>query len=283
MDLARRVWHGEPWPDGQLMTLPPESPTLWVAADGQHNELAQSLPPMVMPPEAIIFPTGPDDPFGGVSLDEPETLEVLNEAVRIHKPAFVIVDSLTYATQSDISEQRAIARLKVPLVALAQKHQVIVILLLHVSKEGQALGRRVRGITRTLMHLECPDPSQSDRLRLWVEKSYAAKPPALGVTIGESGNYYDSAPPTRVDASKGGRPSEAREKARAFIIKALTDQNDQIGNELCGQWEKDHGGSDKTFWRAVKDMTDAGDMATEGGKGTRKQTILHLNGQNPNP
>ena len=53
---------------------------------------------MNMPPEAIIFPTGPDDPFGGVSLDEAETLEAITDAVRIHKPAFVIVDSLTYAT-----------------------------------------------------------------------------------------------------------------------------------------------------------------------------------------
>ena len=212
MDLARRVWHGEPWPDGQPMTLPPESPTLWVAADGQHTELAQSLPAMNMPPEAIIFPTTPDDPFGGVSLDEPETLEALGEAVRIHRPAFVVVDSLTYATRSDIGEQRAIATLKDPLVTLAQAHQIIVMLLLHVSREGQALGRRIRGITRTLMHLECPDPSQADRLRLWVEKSYAAKPPALGVTIGESGNTYDSSPPTRMDPSKGGRPPGERER-----------------------------------------------------------------------
>ena len=35
----------------------------------------------------------PDDPFGGVSLDEPETMEALNDAVRIHKPAFVVIDS----------------------------------------------------------------------------------------------------------------------------------------------------------------------------------------------
>jgi hypothetical protein len=283
MDLARRVWHGESWPDGQPMTLPPESPTLWVAADGQHTELAQSLPAMNMPPEAIIFPTGPDDPFGGVSLDELATLEALSDAVRIHKPAFVIVDSLTYATRSDISEQRAIATLKDPLVTLAQAHQVIVMLLLHLSKEGQALGRRIRGITRTLMHLECPDPSKADRLRLWVEKSYAAKPPALGVTIGESGNTYDSKPPARPDPSKGGRPSEKRDKAMQFIRDALLKQNDQIGNDLCGQWEKDHGESDKTFWRAVTDMTEAGDMATEGGKGTRSQMVLHLNGQNPEP
>ena len=159
-------------------------------------------------------------------------------------------------------------------------------LLLHVSKEGQALGRRIRGITRTLMHLECPDPSQADRLRsLWVEKSYSAKPPALGVTIGESGNTYDFQPPARPDPSKGGRPSEKWGQGHAVhpAFDALLKQNDQIGNDLCGQWEKDHGESEKTFWRAVKDMTEAGEMATEGGKGTRSQTVLHLNGQNPEP
>ena len=283
MDLARRVWHGEPWPDNQPMTLPPKSPTLWVAADGQQGELALSLPLLGMPPESIIFPTPADDPYGGNSLDDDETLKALDEAVGIHKPAFVVVDSLTYATQSDISEQRVIARLKDPLVTLAQTYQVVVMLLLHVSKEGQALGRRIRGITRTLMHLECPDPSQATQLRLWVEKSYAAKPPALGVTIGESGNTYDFQPPARPDPSKGGRPSEKRDKAMQFIRDALAKQNDQIGNDLCGQWEKDHGESDKTFWRAVKDMTEAGDLATDGGPGTGKQVVLHLNGQNPNP
>ncbi len=283
MDLARRVYHGLAWPDGQPMTMPPKSPTLWVAADGQQGELAQALPLLGMPPESFIFPTPPEEPYGGTSLDDNETLEALDEAARIHKPAFIVVDSLTYATQSDIGEQRSIARLKEPLVRLAQRQHVVVMLLLHVSKEGQALGRRIRGITRTLMHLECPDPSQATRLRLWVEKSYAAKPPPLGVTIGESGNTYDSNPPTRVETSKGGRPPEEREKARRFIVDALTAQNDAIGNELCGRWEKDHAGNHRTFWRAVKDMTVAGDLATEGGKGTGKQKILHLNGQNPSP
>lgn len=156
-----------------------------------------------MPPESVIFPTPEDDPYGGNSLDDDDTLKALNEAVQIHKPAFVIVDSLTYATQFDISEQRVIARLKDPLVTLSQTYQVIVMLLLHVSKEGQVLGRRIRGITRTLMHLEAPDPDRPERLRLWVEKSYAAKPPALGVTIGESGNTYDFQPPARPDPSRG--------------------------------------------------------------------------------
>ena len=44
------------------------------------------------------------------------------------------------------------------------------------------------------MRLECPDP-RSRRLRLWMEKSFAKKPPAMGVTIKADGNTYDFNPP----------------------------------------------------------------------------------------
>src|SRR5262249_2345981 len=138
LDLGRRVWHGEPWPDGQIMTLPPKSPTIWVAADGQHDELSSTLAELSMPPEAIVFPAAPDDPYSGTSLDEDETWDALDEACAALKPAFIVVDSLTYATRWDIGEQRTIATLKAPLVRLAQTHQVLIMLLLHLSKEGQA-------------------------------------------------------------------------------------------------------------------------------------------------
>src|SRR5262249_11700982 len=153
----------------------------------------------------------------------------------------------TFSTQQDISEQRVIATLKDPLVELAQTHQITVMLLLHLSLTGQALGRRTKGITRTLIHLECPDAEKSDRLRLWVEKSYAKKPPALGVTITADGNAYDDKPPVKVDPNKGGRPPSEREKAAGFIRSELARQNGQIGNDLCAAWMK-KGGSRDTFW-----------------------------------
>ena len=200
------------------------------------------------------------------------------------KPALTIIDTLSYATQRDLCEQRSIAGLKGPLVDLAQRHQTNIALALHVSKEGQALGRRIRGLTRTLIHLECPDPDhRPERLRLWVEKSYAKKPPALGVTIGESGNTYDFAPPVPKEANKPGRPPEKRDKAEEFIRDTLTRDNDQIGNVLCHEWTKS-GGSKTTFWRVVKEMTDSGDVTTDGGTGTGKQTTLHLGcPKTPNP
>jgi hypothetical protein len=283
MDLCRRVCNGLPWPDERAMTLPADTSSLWVCADGQHDELAAIADEFVMPPESVVFPALPGDPFANTSLDESDTWKAIEDAIVAVKPWCLVIDSLTYATTLDLCEQRAIAKLKTPLIHLVQRYQINVILLLHVSKEGHAFGRRIKGITRSLIHLEAPDPDQPTRLRLWVEKTFAKKPLALGVTLRTGGCDYDDSPPVRQDPDKGGRPADKREKAAAFIRDALAKQNNQIGNNLCLEWEK-NGGSSSTFWRAVRSMAADGDLIFDGGKGTGKQTMLHLTSvktQNP--
>ena len=255
------------WPDGQPMTLHPSRRQIWVAADGQQGELALCIPSLDMPPESIIFPTPPDDPYGGTSLDDEDTLNALDEAVRIHKPAFVVVDSLTYATQSDISEQRAIAKLKDPLVTLAQTHQVIVMLLLHVSR-GRPSPRATH--PRDHAHADAPGMSRSgvrpDRLRLWVEKSYAAKPPALGSDDRRVGQHLRLQPAGPDGHIKGRTAARKAGKGHASSSDdaGRTERPDR--ERAVPSLGEDHGGSDKTFWRAVKDMTEAGELETEGGE-----------------
>jgi len=280
MDLVRRIWHGLEWPDGQKATLPPGTPSLWLCADGHHDELVELLPAFDLPDEAVVFPATPEEPYEGTDLDQPDLIKpggTLETAIATVKPGLVVIDSLTYATSRDLCSQDQMKTLKSPLVHLVQKYHTNIGLSLHLSLEGQALGRRIKGITKTLMHLECPDPEQPHRLRLWIEKSYGKKPPALGVSMGDHGNTYDFSPPARLDPSKskGGRPAIERDKAMQFIRDALARQNNQIGNDLATEWTKG-GGSTDTFWRAVKDLVTAGDIATDGGKGTGKQTILHL-------
>src|SRR5262249_9682183 len=157
-----------------------------------------------------------------------------------------------------------------------QTHQIVVMLLLHVSKEGQALGRRIRGITRTLLHLECPDPARSARLRLWVEKSFAERPPALGVTIGQAGNTYDFKPPARSDPSKGGRPPVKLDKAIGFIETELAAE-DRPGCEVIEKWLS-LGESKGTIFNARDSMQADGRLAVDD---SRKPQIWHLNGTTP--
>jgi hypothetical protein len=282
LDLMSRMWNGREWPDGQPMALPKGTPSLWICADGHQDEIVDIMPAFGLPDEAVIFPAPPDDPYSHTSLDDPETLARIDAAVRGRKPGFTIVDSLTYATARDLCEQRSIAILKVPLVNLCQAYQINVLLSLHVSKEGQAFGRRIKGITRTLMHLECPDPDHPERLRLWMEKTHEKRPPALGVTMGDKGNTYDSAPPAKLDPSKGGRPPREREQAIQFIRDSLSQDNNQIGNDLCEKFIQS-GGSERTFWRGVRSMQGTGEVVADGGTGTGKQTLLHLNEKSTTP
>ena len=169
-----------------------------------------------------------------------------------------------------------------PLRDIAQRTQTTIIPLLHLAKDGQALGKRIKGITRTILQLDSPDPEQPGRLKLWVPKSFAKKPPALGVTMTDAGNEYDFNPPTAPEPGKAGRPPEKRDKAARFVRETLTSENDQIGNDLCDEWEK-AGETRKTFWRAVDDLETAGDLTRDGGTGTGKQVVLHLIRHPANP
>jgi hypothetical protein len=282
MDLARRIWLREPWPDGQPPTMPARAPTLWVCADGQQDDLAVAAEALGLPDEAVVFNTTPDEPYGGTELDANEDRERLEAFIGQVRPGLVFIDTLTNATSYDLCRATENKAMMTPLRDIAQRTRTTIIPLLHLSREGQALGRRIKGITRTILQLDCPDPEQPGRLRLWVPKSFAKKPPALGVTMTDGGNEYDSNPPTAPEPGKPGRPPDARGKAERFIRDALTRENGRIGNDLCVEWEKSGGGK-STFWRAVDAMVEAGELVKDGGTGTGKQVALHLILRDPDP
>ena len=276
MDLARRLWFALPWPDGQAPTLPERTRTLWVCADGQQDDLAAAAEAFGMPDEALFFNTTDDEPYGGTELDALEDRDRLEEFIGQVHPGLVFIDTLTNATSYDLCRATENKAMMTPLRDIAQRTQTTIIPLLHLSREGQALGRRIKGITRTIIQLDCPDPEQTGRLRLWVAKSFAMKPPALGVTMTDGGNEYDHNPPSAPEPGRPGRPPEARDKAERFIRDALAVQNDRIGNELAAECAKAGRGSRKTCWRAVDAMVEAGELARDGGTGTGKQVVLHL-------
>jgi AAA domain len=199
LDLARRAYHGLPWPDDQPMTLPTGSKSLWICGDGHQEEIADAARKMQIPLDAILFNATRESPCDGVDLDDPAAIESLDAFLEVTAAPLVFVDTLTNSTSRDLCRQNDVKELLSPLKEIAQRRQVAIALLLHLSRAGQALGRRTKGLTRTLIHLECPDSDQPARLRLWVEKSFDLKPPALGVTMGGAGNEYDTNPPDNIE------------------------------------------------------------------------------------
>lgn len=273
LDLARRAWQGLPWPDGQAATLPPRSRTLWLCSDGQQDELAAAADAFDLPREAVALTSLPADPHGGSSLDDPETLALMAEFLGTERFAFAFVDSLTYATSSDMNRANEMRAVGTPLRDLAQSSRTPIGLLLHLNKEGSALGRRVQGLTRTLLRLDCPDPEGAPaRLKLSVPKSFAAKPPPLGVTMGDAGNEYDHTPPSPPPEPPRGRAPVARDKAVAFMVDKLAGGDRKLV-DLIADWESL--GNNKTAAFDAKKLLEADGRITV--DTSRKPQVVHLN------
>lgn len=250
IDLAARIYHGRPWPDDRPATLPVNTRTLWICSDGQQDEIAQTARAFGLPDEALAFCTTPDDPYGGTSIDERATLDLMDKFLGAERFAFVVVDSLSFATGRNtcMADETKIAI--TPLRDLAKRHDTSIAIVTHLALDGKPLGKRIQGLTRVLIQLEAPDPDgQPNRLKLTVPKSYLKKPSPIGVTMGEHGNEYDHDPPGPEGQGAVGRPPESRDKAVQFIMDALATKGDQQATQLCHEFEES-GGKSGAFWRA---------------------------------
>jgi hypothetical protein len=114
----------------------------------------------------------------------------------------VIVDPVGTTTGRNHSTPEDAREYFGPLMELASKSGVAFLGLTHLSKDKEALGRRIVEKARVVLKMTRPDPEgQPDRRRLWVDKTAAVAPSPLGITMGDEGNDYDSYPPTEPEAA----------------------------------------------------------------------------------
>lgn len=204
LDWARRVALGLPWPDGTAQTFPAGSPTLWVPADNQHSELATLPEAYGFPPELLYLNATRRNPFVGTMLDSEEDLKDFESRILRIKPALVIIDTAANATdRSQHKPEDAKAFFK-PLQEIAKRTGTCMVLVAHLNAAGKPLGRRIEGQARVVMMLERPDPDgQPNRRKFYVRKSFDMLPPALGVTMHDRGNDYDTSPPEAAPEGEG--------------------------------------------------------------------------------
>ncbi len=268
LDLCRRAYLGLPWPDGSPMTLPVGSRSIWLCSDGNQDELARFAPEFGLPDDAIYFPSLSNEPYGGTDLDDPDTIQNLAMAAETVRPAFVVIDTITTATGRDLCSQQAMKPLKTALLSISQGLSTSILALLHLNQQGSVLGRRIKGITRTLMILECPDPNGAPEvLRLKVDKSFDRKPAPLSVRMGSTGNEYadgGAAPPAVVGGARPpGRPSVERDRARQYILNASESASGIVLVELLNEF-MGSGGAKNTFFRARDELILSGEITCSG-------------------
>lgn len=202
MDIARRIYRGLPWPDGSDPTFPVGSKTLWIPADGQWAEVSDIPTEFGFERDAVLLNAKKSNPFLGTDLDGPIAIKELEDRVMRSKPVMVIVDTIGNSTGGSMAKSEDAKRIFKPFAGMAQRCGCAVILVTHLSKSGEALGRRIVGACRQVIMLSKPNPQEANRRRLWVEKTSTVVPPPLGVSMGDMGNDYDDNPPEAEDSSQ---------------------------------------------------------------------------------
>lgn len=204
-DILRRIYLGLPWPDGTPATFPVGSRAIWIASDSQWAELSSLPIEMGFAPDALVLNGYRSNPYAGTNLDTVDDLAALERRIRRIQPAIVFVDTCGSATDRNTTRPEEAKQFFKPLAEIATRTGCSIVLVTHLNKGGEALGRRIVGACRQVIKLDQPDVSQTNRRRLWVDKTNSKKPEALGVSMGDHGNDYDLLPPT---ASGGEEPGQ---------------------------------------------------------------------------
>ena len=255
LDLARRLWSGESWPDGQATGLPTGSRTLWIQADQAFMEMIEASRAFGLPEDAVLLGSSSNDPTGCLDLDDSATLADIERRIVAERPEIVFIDTLGMTTNRNLCRPEDARAYFAPLMEMASRTQTTLLALTHLSKEKEALGRRVVEKARIVLKMTQPDPEgQVNRRRFWVDKSAVIKPPALGISMGDGGNNYDLTPPSETDIVRSsGRPPQARENAERFVIEALEARGKTQATILQAEWLA-AGGTKSAFWRARDEL-----------------------------
>jgi hypothetical protein len=258
LDLAKRIYFGQPWPDGQPPTFPEGTKTLWVCGDRHQIELWDRATAFGLPPEAVMLNADSDNPYGGRDLDEEESIKGLRERVIEYRPALVIIDTVWRATKRRLHETTEVNAVLDPLLEIAQECDVALLGLMHLSLGNESLGRRIEGFTRSILKLTRPDPAQKKRLRLEVSGNFK-EGEALGVTLHDKGCDYDDTPPKK--AETGSREAPKTDAGFTFFEDTLT-CGDRTSADLLKEWEAT-GGKPGVFWDVRKALINQGKVVAD--------------------
>jgi hypothetical protein len=225
LDLARRLWFGLPWPDGQQNPYPAGTRTLWIQGDRNFAEMLQAARDFGLPEEAVVLGSSKDDPTGSLDLDDPATLSAIGDRIVAAGVVLAIIDTVGMTTSRNLAKPEDARDYFAPIIELAQKTSTAILGVTHLSANNNPLGRRIVEKARVVIKMTQPDPEgHRDRRRLWVDKTAIHKPPPLGVTMTDKGNDYDFTPPTEPDPAlpKRGPAPVKLEECKRWLTEQLT-------------------------------------------------------------
>ena len=212
LELAARLWRGQDWPDKTKNEHPEQSRTLWVPFDNHLSQLTGAAEEFGLPLHAVALGTELDNPTEPLSIDSVGGLALLNTYLTTLKPKLAFIDTISNGTLRKTNQADEAAAVFVPLMRIARETGVAIVIISHLSAQGEPLGRRIKGACRTVITLdECDPENEPGRLRVQVTKSGWKKPAPLGATANDLGFTFDDSPPTKPTGAghplpRSGRP-----------------------------------------------------------------------------
>jgi hypothetical protein len=200
-------------------------PTLWIPADGQYSEISDIPEQMGLPHESVVLNAHKSNPFSGTTLENPQQFNALRKCIAKVKPALVFVDTVGMVTETGTSKPEDAKKVFKPFTEIAAELSCGIILVTHLNKTGEALGRRIIGATRQVIKLSKPETCGENDRRLWVDKTSSKKPPALRAIMGDDGNQYDEQAPEDTGGGSSGGGEMPLPSCMAWIKEALTERD----------------------------------------------------------
>lgn len=191
-DLVKRISMHLPWPDGSPPTLDKGSKVIWVCCDNQWGEIASFPEAYGIPADAIYLNSWDDDPTTGTVFDNEHNFKNLEERIKRTGAQLVLVDTVMNSTSHNTMRPEDGIKYFKPLADIAQRTNTTIMLVTHLSSNGEPLGRRIEGQVRQMISIERFDgePRDSPRRRMYIYKSNSIFPPELEVTLQSDGSEY---------------------------------------------------------------------------------------------
>ncbi len=264
MDLAARVTIGGTWPDKSPAR--PGTVIVLTAEDGLADTVRPRLDLLGGDPARVHILTGTGDPEKPSSFTLAQDLDCLEDAVLRTGAGLVIIDPLSayLGSERDSHRDADVRGLLAPLAALAERHQLAVLSVLHLNKsEQQKALYRVQGTlafvaaSRAVFAVVNDQDEPGRRLFLPLKMNLGPTPPTLGFRIDARGLWWEAGPvEVDIESALGGWEAKAerseRQEAGAFLREVLADGS--VPAEEVKKQAKAAGMSEATLRRAKGEL-----------------------------
>jgi hypothetical protein len=203
--LCDIILRGAQWPNGVSHTPQADTKLLWIDTEGSIALFHQRAKAWKMPRGRFILPL---DPLRELTIDDAESWQWIEAATEKFHPPAVVVDALSgahrHGKENGNDEMKPIMK---KLAALAQQHNIAVVVIHHLNKPAPGVAafpitiHRLRGASaipqycRSIIALGTPDPSKPESRRLDVIKlNLARKPEPVGYELTDEGPEWGVAP-----------------------------------------------------------------------------------------